>query len=189
MNYTVHHDTIIKRAKFRLLEGYTERHHIIPKCMGGTNDPDNLVDLTAREHYVIHQLLVKMYPENEKLVQAAHMMTMNLHGKRSKNRKYSWLRKKHANTMSISMMGNTNSKGKKKPSRSKEHVENHRRTMIGKKKPTRTKVHCENLSNSLTGIKKGPMSDEHKQKIRDANRGRVFTEEHKQKLRDAKAKI
>ena len=40
---------------------YFEEHHIIPKCLNGTDDPDNLVLLTAKEHYVAHHLLHKIY--------------------------------------------------------------------------------------------------------------------------------
>lgn len=47
MNYAAHYERLIERAKNRVLEGYRERHHILPRCMGGTNAPDNLVDLTA----------------------------------------------------------------------------------------------------------------------------------------------
>lgn len=39
---------------------YTEIHHIIPKCLKGTNHPSNLARLTAREHYVCHLLLPKI---------------------------------------------------------------------------------------------------------------------------------
>jgi len=55
--YKVWHDKIIARANNRTLEGYKEVHHIIPKSCGGSNDKDNLVALTAREHYIIHMLL------------------------------------------------------------------------------------------------------------------------------------
>ena len=55
--YKVWHDKIIVRAKNRTLEGYKEVHHIIPKSCGGSNDKDNIVNLTAREHYIIHLLL------------------------------------------------------------------------------------------------------------------------------------
>jgi hypothetical protein len=41
--------------------GYTERHHIQPKCLGGTDDHKNLVRLTAREHFVVHHLLTKIH--------------------------------------------------------------------------------------------------------------------------------
>jgi len=55
--YKKWHDSIIAKAKHRTLEGYKEVHHIIPKSCGGTNDKDNLVPLTAREHYIVHMLL------------------------------------------------------------------------------------------------------------------------------------
>ena len=55
--YKLWHDKIIAKAKNRTLEGYKEVHHIIPKSCGGSNDKDNIVNLTAREHYVIHLLL------------------------------------------------------------------------------------------------------------------------------------
>jgi hypothetical protein len=37
-----------------------ERHHIIPKSMGGSNDQENLVLLTTRQHFICHKLLIKM---------------------------------------------------------------------------------------------------------------------------------
>lgn len=39
---------------------YTERHHVIPRSMGGVDDESNLVSVSARQHYVLHRLLVKM---------------------------------------------------------------------------------------------------------------------------------
>lgn len=44
---------------------YYENHHIIPRCMGGNNDDKNLVLLTAREHFLAHYLLVKIYKNTE----------------------------------------------------------------------------------------------------------------------------
>lgn len=43
------------------IEGYTENHHIIPKCMGGTDDPDNIIKLTARQHFIAHWMLWKAF--------------------------------------------------------------------------------------------------------------------------------
>ena len=63
MNYSAHYDRLIARARSQTLVGYHEQHHVVPKCMGGGNELANLVNLTAEEHYVAHQLLVKMYPE------------------------------------------------------------------------------------------------------------------------------
>jgi hypothetical protein len=41
--YTKVYFNIIERAKNRLLETYTETHHIIPKCLGGSDKKENLV--------------------------------------------------------------------------------------------------------------------------------------------------
>ena len=77
MDYKKIHDKIIERAKTRKLEGYGEKHHIIPKCMNGTNEKNNLVKLTAREHFLIHWLLHEMYPENSDLRYAFWSMCRN----------------------------------------------------------------------------------------------------------------
>lgn len=70
MNYQKIYDQIIKRAQNRVLSTYKERHHILPKCMGGSDKEENLVDLTAREHFLVHWLLVRIHPENRKLLYA-----------------------------------------------------------------------------------------------------------------------
>lgn len=58
------------RGRFACGEEYHERHHIMPKCMDGTNDKDNLIDLFAREHFEAHRLLALENPENDGLVYA-----------------------------------------------------------------------------------------------------------------------
>lgn len=58
--YTNWYYQIVDRAKERLIDGYVEKHHIVPKSLGGTDDRSNLVILTAREHYLCHLLLTKM---------------------------------------------------------------------------------------------------------------------------------
>ena len=87
MNYEKIYNQIIDRAKIRVLEGYKEIHHIIPRCVGGTNDKDNLVTLTAREHFICHWLLVRMYPDNNKLWFAVNMMS-NSFGNYKQHRNY-----------------------------------------------------------------------------------------------------
>ena len=61
--YTKWYFNIINRAKSRVLGGYTEKHHIIPRSLGGSDDLDNLVKLTAKEHYIVHLLLPYMVVE------------------------------------------------------------------------------------------------------------------------------
>lgn len=50
----------MQKAETRQISGYTERHHIVPRSLGGSNDASNLVRLTAREHAVCHLMLVRM---------------------------------------------------------------------------------------------------------------------------------
>jgi 5-methylcytosine-specific restriction endonuclease McrA len=60
--YTKWYMNIISNAKQTVnrLGDYFEKHHIIPKSLGGSNSKDNLVKLTAREHFIVHLLLLKM---------------------------------------------------------------------------------------------------------------------------------
>ena len=76
MNYQNIYNQIIERAKNRKLEGYKEKHHIIPRCMGGTDGKENLVELTAREHFLCHKLLCEIYSNNEKLWYALFLMSI-----------------------------------------------------------------------------------------------------------------
>ena len=64
MNYKKIYDTIIEKRKEKPFVGYTECHHILPRCLGGNDDNDdndNLVDLSAREHFICHLLLTKFF--------------------------------------------------------------------------------------------------------------------------------
>lgn len=88
MNYEKIYTKLITRAKDRVLETYTEKHHIIPRCMGGGDEVDNLVSLTPEEHYIAHMLLVKIHPYNSKLVFAANMMSNR------NNKTYGWIKRK-----------------------------------------------------------------------------------------------
>lgn len=58
--YTKIYYQIINNAQGRINDGYVERHHIIPKCMGGPDIKSNIVSLTAREHFICHWLLIYM---------------------------------------------------------------------------------------------------------------------------------
>lgn len=58
--YTKWYYSIVLNAQQRNVTGYVERHHIVPKSIGGTNKKSNLVTLTAKEHYICHLLLTKM---------------------------------------------------------------------------------------------------------------------------------
>lgn len=74
MNYLGIYEELMLSRKFNLKSPNTERHHIIPKCMGGDDNADNLVNLTFREHFLAHLLLHRAYPENSDLALAVFLM-------------------------------------------------------------------------------------------------------------------
>lgn len=64
---------------------YTERHHILPKCMGGSNESNNIVRLDYRRHIIAHMLLQRAFPEIFGLLKA--VMAMLTPGNKLMNRK------------------------------------------------------------------------------------------------------
>lgn len=63
------------RGRFQCGDQYHERHHIKPKCLSGTDDKENLIDLFPREHFIAHKLLAEENPEEYSLVYAWWMMS------------------------------------------------------------------------------------------------------------------
>jgi hypothetical protein len=115
MNYQFLYDKIISNRKNNPYDGYTETHHIIPRCMGGTNDTNNLVDLTAKEHFICHLLLTKIVEKNSPdYYKVGHAFLMMLvKSKLNNNRyitgkKYEFLKVCRSKNMAILQAGDTN---------------------------------------------------------------------------------
>ena len=90
MNYTSIYHNICNRGMNRIKNNheYYEKHHIIPKCLGGSNDKNNITHLTAREHFIAHWVLCKLNKNNNiqiKIKLASAFNRMCWHN--SKNRK------------------------------------------------------------------------------------------------------
>lgn len=165
MNYQKHYNLLIKKSQNRILEGYVERHHILPKCLGGSNNKENIAILTAEEHFVAHQLLVKIYPGNHSLAHAAIMMCTGSKNQLRNNKMFGWLRKKHAEAVSLQ------TKGKPKGPFTEEHKKN-----IGKASTGRFK--SQSAKDAVSKANKGkPKSDEHKRKIGLGNKDKIISEE------------
>lgn len=187
MNYSKLYELIINRAKTRELSGYVEHHHIIPKCLGGTDVKENIVKLTAREHFVAHQLLVMIHKDNKALKYAAYMMTIGPNGRRNNNRLYSWLKEDYyANRIQSSgFTGRKHSeatKAKMREARAKRGpVSQEVRDRISKTK-TGVKMSEEARASyiekrRLNPPKRNPQKSSTKDKIRAANRGRKFPQQ------------
>jgi hypothetical protein len=210
MNYEKIYQQLIDRAITRTLTGYKERHHIVPKCMGGDNSKLNLVDLTAREHFIAHKLLCEIYPNTDKLQYALWMM-INKPQSRNQQRLYTITNREYDRIKLLI------SKTRKSFTHSEETKNKIRQSSKGKipwnkglrqSDVTRQKISIANKDN--TAHNKGkkhsdatrqkmsiwqqqrinlPKTEEHKQKISKTLIGRKrgpMTNEHKQKIREAK---
>ena len=187
MNYEKIYNQIVSRAKNRILECYTEKHHIIPRCMGGSDDKENLVDLTAREHFICHRLLVNIHPDNNKLKFALWAMC-NMKSKRQsryipRSRIYESIK------LEVIKIISENKKGVKL---SEEHKRKTSETLKGRKRPqevidkvvkTRKEnggwIHSEETKNKIrsnNGMKR--------QEVRDKLKGREISDETRKKLSD-----
>lgn len=149
MNHGRHYTALMDRAKNRILTVYSERHHILPKCLGGDNSPGNIVSLTPEEHYVAHQLLVFMYPGNHKILWAASNMTGRTKNVKRSNKLYGWLRRRLA--------------------------EDTRKRSLGRKHTPEARA---KMTATRTGLKRGPHSAEHRAKLSAAHKGRKKSPEH-----------
>lgn len=96
MDYKRIYTCIIQSRINNIPVGYTEEHHILPKCLGGNDEKTNLVKLTAREHFICHLLLAKIHPNNKGIVYAAYMMTISSNGQLRNNKEYQWIKKKRS---------------------------------------------------------------------------------------------
>jgi hypothetical protein len=111
MKYSNHYNLLIERAKARTLTSNKETHHIFPKCLGGTDESSNLVNLTYREHYIAHLLLAKIH--GGPLWHAVNLMGRL---KKYSNRHYEKSRIEHSK-----MVSETNKRTKSKPKEDRQY--------------------------------------------------------------------
>lgn len=117
--YAKIYSSIIEKRRGSPPCGYSEKHHIIPISLGGKNKKNNIVRLSAREHYICHLLLVKMVERgsvaHKKMCVAWGLMywcespNQNRLFKVSNSKLYEALRKDHAEAMKYLQSGKRNS--------------------------------------------------------------------------------
>lgn len=113
--YNKWYNSLVKRCQMRGLDKkcvdfYTEKHHIIPRSLGGDNSKSNLVLLTAREHYLAHWLLTKFTIDDSKfkMVCGFYRMTNQKTSTQQRNytsRQYEVARKMHSRSKSEAYKG------------------------------------------------------------------------------------
>ena len=164
MNYKLIYENLINRAKPRILEEYTESHHVIPKCIGGTDEKDNLVDLTPEEHYLAHLLLVKIYPTETKLIYAANMMTVGTQYAKRNNKTFGWLRRKLNSVLRERIVTQETRKRMSESAKAKERIECphcNKTGLVG----NMNRWHFDNCKNHPTKTNVHTISEDHKLKI------------------------
>lgn len=155
MNYTKIYNSLVSNRKEMLRskrDAVYERHHILPKSLGGTDDSENLVLLTPREHYIAHWLLVKIYAGPSKAKMA-----------------YAFLQ----------MARGSNSRGtgvsSRQFDRTKQELSKYTKGSFhpnwGKSKPM-SEEHKIKIGNSLRGVEK---SDAHKKSLSESFKGKPKT--------------
>lgn len=174
MTYKEFIDNILEtRGRFGC-EGYKERHHIIPKCMGGTNDETNLIDLYAREHFDAHKMLAEENPDNKKLFYAYWRMCVTKKGDICTADEYEVAKERCAR------MSSQLHKGRKWSTL-------RRKTLSEKRKGSGNPMYGKRLSEEhkmklITSRKGAKQTEETKQKIREAHIGKTHSDESKKKV-------
>ncbi len=169
---------IIDRAKLRSVIGYKETHHIIPCSLGGDNSPGNLVDLTAKEHYIVHLLL-------------PHMVVNSIHKKkmwaalRCMSKLVSGIHKRYVGSARFYERAKENidfgigNRGRKQSAEEKQKRAN---SLKGHKVSTETR---KKIGDANRGRKLPPVSIETRIKIGEASKGRILSDESKKKLSES----
>lgn len=172
MNYLKIYNSIIdnsikcNRKKNKIV--YYEYHHIIPKCHGGNNLKSNIAILTAKEHFICHKLLIKIYPTDIKLALAFHSMVYTNKEKRQ-------LKLSARDFEQARIYSSISSSGINSASYGKKYTAEHRYKI--------SKAHI-GIQTTL-GMK---LSDETKLKISIANKGKTKGIPKSQAMRDKLSK-
>jgi len=166
---------------------YYENHHILPKCLGGGEEKENKVLLTAKEHYVCHKLLTYIYPGNRKLANAFHYMTYtNGHLYNASSRDYEYAKELHIliglTEETKKKIGKSN-KGKTLGKKhSIEHIKNVADANRGKKHVAMSNETKQKIKNSWVNRKLTPFSKETRKKMSESHKGQKLSKEKKQKF-------
>jgi len=189
VNYQIIYDNIIKKAKRELRtkggNTYYEKHHIKPKCLGGDDTDDNLVLLTAREHFICHRLLYKLNPDNLKIISAFWGMCNQRKQERKKDytpssRAYQEAREAFSKAQREAKLGIKNPMfGKDGPMKNKHHTIETRKIMSMKK------IGVQSPRKGKPGRR---LTIDEKKHLSSIHIGKILSEETKKKMSKPKEK-
>lgn len=195
MDYQKHYTLLINsRKKLTRKKGdgnYYESHHIIMKSMGGTDDQENLILLTAREHFLAHWLLWRIHRNNSTAI-SFHRMCTHEKIRIKSGRIYQEAREANANAMKslwedpdtrekLSIANGNKNRGRKHTEQSRKNMSDAHKGF----KPKRESIEKARISN--TGKKR---TEDLKRKMSELHKGRKYSEEIRKKMSDsAKTRI
>lgn len=159
------------RGRFNCGEEYHERHHILPKCMDGSDEDDNLIDLFAREHFEAHRLLALENPDISKLTRAWWMMShMNKSNQRNQ-RRYKISADEYEE---VKIAFSSAIKGKKASEETKRKL-----SEMKKGKPPSDYA----IQRAIEVHKGIPLTEEHRKHLSESHKGVPLSNEHKDSIR------
>ena len=172
MNYLSIYNSLIAKRKTNILSDdiYGELHHIIPRCQGGDDSPENLIRLTAKEHYVAHHLLYKHYRTSSLAHAWFSMLRCSSNQKRFFTAKQHEISKKALiKTLKATMKGENN------PFYGKTHSEETKKILSEKMKKWYEEhdVPQERIANWIDKVAKKPASDKQKTAVSASNKGKI----------------
>lgn len=174
----------INSLRGQSVDGYAEVHHIVPRSLGGSDGAENLIQLTARQHYVAHWMLARALGGSA----ARAFFMMSNFGKygRVNSTTYAMARQEYAEQVSQQLKGKPSQNSFSEETRRKmreaklgrkltpEHIEKVRQTRIGKKMPPEF---GKKVSEAKRGRSNGRLgfvlSEQTRQRIGDAQRGEL----------------
>jgi hypothetical protein len=187
MNYLKIYINLIRNSLNRIVPNtYIEKHHVFPKSIFGTKNNNFVVKLTAREHYIAHGLLEKIYIKRygkddlktKKMICAFFMMN-NFEGKGQYRYVNSTLYENNKIKFIESISGHNNKLYGKKRVLSEQHLRNMKLAIkYGKDNPLYGIPRSEEIKQKM----RKPKIPNHGKAVSEARKGIKFTEEHKLNL-------
>ncbi len=176
------------RGRFNCGDEYCERHHINPRCLGGTDENDNLIDLYAHEHFIAHKLLAQENSNNEELIYAWWMMAIvkgdNQDRYELTPEEYEDAKKSFSEMQRIRRIGSKASDETK----SKMSIANKKRWSSQEARDTQSKkltgrtFSAESIQKMKESAQRTHANQEWKRKMREANLGKIVSEETRKNM-------
>ena len=164
------------RGRFNC-EGYKEKHHIIPRCKGGVDEEENLIDLYPEEHFTAHKFLYEENPSDHGLCTAYFRMCFfnRKKGVQVTPEEYAIARKSYSKLRSIYYKGENN------PFFGKHHTEESKKKIsISKTNPD------EETRKKLSESHKYIDHSYQVKRMAETNRGKKRSDEIKNKISKSK---